>query len=59
MNLDFKRGSKYTRKSIGEICFPGVGRPAGGNWDTGYVRVEDNIDFYEYKINFEMSRVNE
>jgi len=43
MNLDFKRGSKYTRKSIGEICFPGVGRPAGGNWDTGYVTVEDNL----------------
>lgn len=43
MNLDFKKGSKYTRKSIGEICYPGVGRPAGGNWDTGYVTVEDNL----------------
>lgn len=43
MSLDFKRGSKYTRKSIGEICYPGIGRPAGGNWDTGYVRVEDNL----------------
>ena len=36
MDLEFKRGSIYTRKSIGEICFPGVGRPAGGIWDTGY-----------------------
>ena len=43
MNLDFKRGSLYTRESIGEICYPGVGRPSGGNWDTGYVRVEDNL----------------
>ena len=43
MNLSFKRGGIYTRKSIGEICFPGVGRPKGGNWDTGYVRVENNL----------------
>ncbi len=43
MDLKFKRGSQYTRKSIGEICFPGVGRPAGGNWDTGYVRVQNNL----------------
>ena len=43
MDLEFKRGSIYTRKSIGEICFPGKGRPAGGNWDTGYVSVEDNL----------------
>ena len=43
MELEFKRGSIYTRKSIGEICFPGKGRPAGGNWDTGYVSVEDNL----------------
>tara|TARA_Y100000768_G_scaffold372450_1_gene340115 strand:- start:391 stop:1272 length:882 start_codon:yes stop_codon:yes gene_type:complete len=43
MDLKFKRGSKYTRKSIGEICFPGIGRPAGGNWDTGYVSVENNL----------------
>ena len=43
MDLKFKRGSIYTRKSIGEICFPGKGRPAGGNWDTGYVSVEDNL----------------
>ena len=43
MDLEFKRGSIYTRKSIGEICFPGVGRPAGGSWDTGYVSVENNL----------------
>ena len=43
MNLSFKRGSVYTRKSIGEICHPGKGRPKGGMWDTGYVRVEKNL----------------
>ena len=43
MDLSFKRGSIYTRKSIGEICFPGIGRPKGGNWDTSYVRVENNL----------------
>lgn len=43
MDLEFKRGSKYTRQSIGEICFPGIGRPVGGNWDTGYVSVENNL----------------
>ncbi len=41
--LNFKRGFEYTRRSIGEICFPGVGSPSGGNWYTGYVRVEDNL----------------
>lgn len=43
MDLEFKRGSIYTRKSVGEICYPGIGRPKGGNWDTGYVRVENNL----------------
>jgi hypothetical protein len=43
MDLNFKRGSIYTRKSIGEICYPGKGRPYGGNWDTGYVSVENNL----------------
>ena len=43
MRLSFKRGYTYTRKTIGEICYPDVGRPAGGNWDTGYVRVGDNL----------------
>ncbi|SVD75668.1 uncharacterized protein METZ01_LOCUS428522, partial [marine metagenome] len=43
MDLEFKRGSLYTRKNIGEICFPGKGRPAGGPWDTGYVSVENNL----------------
>ena len=40
--LHFKKGGVYTRKSIGEICFPGVGR-SGGNWDTAYVRVKNNL----------------
>jgi len=39
----FKQGSKYTRKDVGEICFPGIGRPKGGTWDTGYVRVERDL----------------
>lgn len=42
-NLNFKRGNKYTRKDIGYVCYPGVGRPAGGMWDTGYVHVENNL----------------
>jgi len=43
MSINFKRGFEYTRKSIGEICYPGRGRPAGGNWDTGYVSFENNL----------------
>ena len=43
MKLEFKKGSKYSRKDIGWVCFPDEGRPAGGDWDTGYVRVEDNL----------------
>ena len=39
----FKKGSKYTRVDVGWICLPETGRPAGGDWDTGYVRVEDNL----------------
>lgn len=35
----FKKGSKYTRKDIGWIVLPETGRPKGGNWDTGYVKV--------------------
>ena len=42
-NLSFKRGFEYTRKSIGEICYPGIGRPSGGNWDTGYTSVKNNL----------------
>ncbi len=43
MSINFKRGFEYTRKSIGEICYPGRGRPAGGNWDTGYTSFENNL----------------
>ena len=39
----FKKGSKYSRKDIGWILLPNTGRPAGGDWDTGYVRVEDKL----------------
>lgn len=39
----FKKGSKYTRVDVGWICLPDKGRPAGGEWDTGYVRVEDKL----------------
>lgn len=34
----FEKGLEYSRKKIGDICYPGVGRPKGGQWDTGYVR---------------------
>ena len=37
----FKRGTTYTRKEVGWILLPETGRPAGGNWDTGYVRVDN------------------
>ncbi|MFC2089643.1 endonuclease NucS domain-containing protein [Bacteroidota bacterium] len=37
----FKKGSQYTRKDIGWILLPETGRPKGGNWDTGYVVVND------------------
>ena len=40
----FKRGSTYSRKEIGEIYFPEVGRPKGGMWDTGYVNPKDTND---------------
>ena len=40
-NSPFKKGSTYTRVEIGWILLPDTGRPAGGNWDTGYVRVDD------------------
>ena len=39
----FKKGSKYTRVDVGWICLPETGRPAGGDWDTGYVRVDENL----------------
>ncbi len=40
----FKRGSTYSRKEIGDIYFPEVGRPKGGMWDTGYVNPKDTHD---------------
>ena len=52
MKLEFKKASKYSRKDIGWVCFPDKGRPAGGDWDTGYVRVEDNLIIF-IKINSE------
>jgi hypothetical protein len=39
----FKIGSKYTRKDIGYLYFPNEGRPKGGDWDTGYVRIENDL----------------
>ena len=39
----FKIGSKYSRKDVGEIYFPGKGRAKGGDWDTGYVRVQNDL----------------
>ena len=37
----FKRGVTYTRKEVGQVLLPETGRPSGGMWDTGYVRVEN------------------
>ena len=39
----FKKGSNYTRKDVGWIVLPETGRPKGGNWDTGYVKVRDML----------------
>lgn len=39
----FKKGSQYSRKDIGWILLPEEGRPPGGDWDTGYVRVDDKL----------------
>lgn len=39
----FKKGAQYTRKEVGWILLPETGRPAGGDWDTGYVRVDDQL----------------
>jgi|TARA_B100001057_G_C22685913_1_gene885715 hypothetical protein len=39
----FKIGSYYSRKDVGFVLHPKEGRPAGGNWDTGYVTVEDKL----------------
>ena len=39
----FKKGSTYSRKDVGWILLPEEGRPAGGDWDTGYVRVNEKL----------------
>ena len=39
----FKKGSLYTRQDVGWVLLPETGRPAGGDWDTGYVKVEDKL----------------
>ncbi|MDA8675902.1 hypothetical protein N9M53_04345 [Alphaproteobacteria bacterium] len=38
----FKRGVKYTRKEIGSILRPD-NPPKGGNWNTGYDRIDNNL----------------
>ena len=47
MNMDsdnlFKKGSQYSRKDVGWILLPDTGRPAGGDWDTGYVRIDNKL----------------
>ena len=43
MKLEFKKGSKYSRKDIGWICYPETGPPSRGNWETGYVRFENEL----------------
>ena len=39
----FKKGSGYTREDIGWILLPDTGRPAGGDWSTGYVRIGNKL----------------
>tara|TARA_X000000950_G_scaffold113891_1_gene143302 strand:+ start:318 stop:1343 length:1026 start_codon:yes stop_codon:yes gene_type:complete len=39
----FKKGSLYSRKDVGWILLPEKGRPNGGDWDTGYVSVEEKL----------------
>jgi hypothetical protein len=41
--LSFEQNKLYSRKDIGLICLPKTGRPKGGMWDTGYVRVKNNL----------------
>lgn len=43
MKLEFKKGSKYSRNDVGWICYPEKVPPPRGNWETGYVRFEDNL----------------
>lgn len=42
-NNIFKKGSSYTRQDVGWILLPETGRPNGGEWDTGYVRVDEKL----------------
>ena len=39
----FKKGSLYSRQDVGWILLPETGRPAGGDWDTGYVKVDEKL----------------
>ena len=39
----FKIGSNYSRNDVGFVLHPTKGRQSGGNWDTGYVRVDDKL----------------
>ena len=39
----FKKGSQYSRKDVGWVLLPETGRPAGGDWDTGYVRADNKL----------------
>lgn len=42
-NNIFKKGSAYSRQDVGWILLPETGRPNGGEWDTGYVRVNEKL----------------
>lgn len=42
-NKFFKKGSLYSRQDVGWVLLPETGRPAGGDWDTGYVKVEEKL----------------
>ncbi len=38
----FKKGSNYSRNDVAKIVL-GINKPKGGDWDTGYVRVENDL----------------
>ena len=38
----FKKGSNYSRNDVSKITL-GTDKPKGGDWDTGYVRVNDDL----------------
>lgn len=36
-------GNRYSRADVGDVYYPGQGRPKGGMWDSGYVREKNDL----------------